>query len=84
MGGHMVGASLRLAGRQESCRDSWGCALTSKWQVGVLLWEHRGWIPRMASLYKVRPEACWASFQTKRTQNISTLSYEKTDMRYEN
>ena len=52
MGGHMVGASLRLAGRQESCRDSWGCALTSKWQVGVLLWEHRGWILRIASLYK--------------------------------
>ena len=52
MGRHMVGASQRLAGRQESCRDSWVCALTSKWQVGVLLWEHRGWILRMASLYK--------------------------------
>ena len=26
--------------------------LTSKGQVGVLLWEHRGWILRMASLYK--------------------------------
>ena len=48
----MVGASQRLAGRQESCRDSWVCALTSKWQVGVLLWEHRGWILRMTSLYK--------------------------------
>ena len=48
----MVGASQRLACRQESCRDSCACALTSKWQVGVLLWEHRGWILRMASLYK--------------------------------
>ena len=48
----MVGASQRLAGRQESCRDSWVCALTSKWQVGVLLGEHRGWILRMTSLYK--------------------------------
>ena len=69
MGRHMVGASQRLAGRQESCRDSWVCALTSKWQVGVLLWEHRGWILRMAALIKGRlsdnrPEAIAASFQT--------------------
>ena len=63
----MVGASQRLASRQESCRDSRVCALTSKQQVGVLLGEHRGWILRIASLYKVRPEACWASFQTKKT-----------------
>ena len=43
--------------------------LTSKGQVGVLLWEHRGWILRMAALIKGRlsdnrPEACGASFQT--------------------
>ena len=31
--------------------------LTSKGQVGVLFWEHRVWILRIASLYKVRPEA---------------------------
>ena len=30
--------------------------LTSKGQVGVLFWEHRVWILRIASLYKVRPE----------------------------
>ena len=30
-----------------------------------------------------RPEAFAASFQTKRTQNISILSYEKTGSRYE-
>ena len=48
--------------------------LMSKGQVGVLFWEHRVWILRIVSLYKVRPEACWAFFQTERTQNISTLS----------
>ena len=73
---HMVGASQRLAGRQESCRDSWVCALTSKWQVGVLLGEHRGWILRMATLIKGRlsdnrPEACGASFQTKKLRTFA-------------
>ena len=90
MGRHMVGASQRLAGRQESCRDSWVCALTSKWQVGVLLWEHRGWILRMASLYKgrllwpsadcqmvqtIRPETCGASFQTSEGEHQHTFLY---------
>ena len=63
----MVGASQRLAGRQESCRDSWVCALTSKWQVGMLLWEHRGWILRMAFSYKA-----------KNIAYNSTLSYALT------
>lgn len=31
----------------------------------------------------VRPEAYWASFQTKRTQNICMISYEKTGTRAE-
>ena len=31
----MVGASLKLAGRQESFQDSRVCALISNWQVGV-------------------------------------------------
>ncbi len=44
----MVGASLRLAGRQESFQDSRVGGLTSKGQVGVLLGEHRGWMLRMA------------------------------------
>ena len=30
--------------------------LTSKGQVGVLLWEHRGWILRMASLIKIEKQ----------------------------
>ena len=30
--------------------------LTSKGQVGVLLWEHRGWILRIASLIKVEKQ----------------------------
>ncbi len=30
--------------------------LTSKGQVGVLFWEHRGWILRMASLIKVEKQ----------------------------
>ena len=52
--------------------------LTSKGQVGVLLWEHRGWILRMAALIKGRlsdnrPEAFAASFQNKRIQNICML-----------
>ena len=76
---HMVGASQRLAGRQESCRDSWVCALTSKWQVGVLLGEHRGWILRMAALIKGRlsdnrPEAFAASFQTKKLRTFACFS----------
>ena len=70
MGRHMVGASQRLAGRQESCRDSWVCALTSKWQVGVLLWEHKGWILRMASLYKGQT-VC--RMQAIRHENLSGL-----------
>ena len=65
--------------------------LTSKGQVGVLLGEHRGWILRMAALIKgrlsddsdVRPEVFVASYQTKRTQHICMLSYEKTGSRYE-
>ena len=57
--------------------------LTSKGQVGVLLWEHRGWILRMAALIKGRlsdnrPEAFAASFQTKRTLNICLLSFTQT------
>ena len=44
----MVGASLRLAGRQESFQDSRVGGLTSKGQVGVLLGQHRGWMLRMA------------------------------------
>ena len=31
----MGGASLKLAGRQESFQDSRVCALISNWQVGV-------------------------------------------------
>ena len=50
MGGHMVGASLRLAGRQ--IPSEFGSALKIKRRGGVLLGEHRGWILRMASLYK--------------------------------
>ena len=74
----MVGASLRLAGRQESFQDSRVGGLTSKGQVGVLLGEHRGWILRMAALIKGRlsdnrPEAFAASFQNKRIQNICML-----------
>ena len=67
-------------GRQELPRNSrvsmspigsYVGGLTSKGQVGVLLGEHRGWILRMAALIKGRlsdnrPEACGASFQTKR------------------
>ena len=64
--------------------------LTSKGQVGVLLWEHRGWILRMASLYKgrllwpsadcqmvqtIRPEACGASFQTSEGEHQHTFLY---------
>ena len=30
----------------------------------MLLWEHRGWILRMASLYEVRPETIMVPFQT--------------------
>ena len=29
-------------------------AITSKWQVGVLLWEHRGWMLHMAFSYKAK------------------------------
>ena len=44
--------------------------LTSKGQVGVLLWEHRGWILRMATLIKGRlsdnrPEAGGLPFRLK-------------------
>ena len=44
--------------------------LTSKGQVGVLLWEHRGWILRMAALIKGRlsdnrPEAGGLPFRLK-------------------
>ena len=64
--------------------------LTSKGQVGVLLWEHRGWILRMASLYKgrllwpsadcqmvqtIRPETCGASFQTSEGEHQHTFLY---------
>ena len=79
MGRHMVGASQRLAGRQESCRDSWVCALTSKWQVGMLLWEHRGWILRMASLYKVSPEAFGLPFRLKRQVQGQRLERDAED-----
>ena len=80
----------RAHGQQELPCNSWvgkflrnsGQCLNIKRQVGVLLWEHREWILRMASLYKtdirqsdVRPEACGASFQTRRTQNICMLSH---------
>ena len=50
----MVGASLRLASRQESFQDSRVGGLTSKGQVGVLLWEHRGWMLHMALSYKAK------------------------------
>ena len=50
----MVGASLRLASRQESFQDSRVGGLTSKGQVGVLLGEHRGWMLHMAALIKGR------------------------------
>ena len=64
--------------------------LTSKGQVGVLLWEHRGWILRMASLYKgrllwpsadcqmvqtIRPETCGASFQTSEGEHQHAFLY---------
>ena len=126
-------------GRQELPCNSWvgkflqnsGQCLNVKRQVGVLLWGHRGWILRIASLIKIerqhnpsfllihivdstfhqpqagpplsperetccmlfhvltmwsqlfirqtiRPEACGASFQTIRTQNICMLSYALT------
>ena len=41
--------------------------LTTKGQVGVLLWEHRGWILRMAFSYKA-----------KNIAYNSTLSYALT------
>ena len=63
----MVGASLRLAGRQESFQDSRVGGLTSKGQVGVLLGEHRGWMLRMAFSYKA-----------KNISYNSTLSYALT------
>ena len=50
----MVGADLKSAGRQKFLWNFRGRAITSKWQVGVLLGAHRGWILRMASLYKGR------------------------------
>ena len=76
MGRHMVGASQRLAGRQ--IPSELGSALKIKGGSVQFLRNCRGWIPRMASLYKVSPEACWAFFQTERTQNISTLSFIQT------
>ena len=49
-------------GRQELLCNSWvgkflrnsGQCLNIKRQVGVLLWEHRGWILRMAFSYKAK------------------------------
>ena len=60
--------------------------LTSKGQVDVLLWEHRGWILRMAALIKgrlsddsdVRPEAFAASFQTRRNARMPKPCKRKT------
>ena len=50
----MVGASL---GSQvgKFLRNSGQC-LNVKRQVGVLLWEHRGWILRIASLVKIEKQ----------------------------
>ena len=50
--------------------------LTSKGQVGVLLGAHRGWILRMASLYKGR--LLWPSSDGQMVQT------KKTDIRHEN
>ena len=56
----------------------------------MLLWEHRGWILRMASLYKgrllwpsadcqmvqtIRPETCGASFQTSEGEHQHAFLY---------
>ena len=51
-------------GRQELPCNSWvgkflrnsGQCLNVKRQVGVLLWEHRGWILRIASLIKIEKQ----------------------------
>ena len=76
----MVGKFLRNSGQ----------CLNIKRQVGVLLWEHRGWILRMASLYKgrllwpsadcqmvqtIRPETCGASFQTSEGEHQHALLF---------
>ena len=47
--------ALGLAGRYEPYRLICQC-LNIKRQVGVLLWEHRGWILRMASLIKIEKQ----------------------------
>ena len=50
--------------------------LTSKGQVGVLLWEHRGWILRMASLYKGQTVCRMQAIRLKR-QEGGTRNDEK-------
>ena len=84
--------SVRALGSQVGMSPigSYVGGLTSKGQVGVLLWEHRGWILRMASLYKgrllwpsadcqmvqtIRPETCGASFQTSEGEHQHTFLY---------
>ena len=88
MGRHMVGASQRLAGRP--IPSEFGSALKIKRRGGVLLGEHRGggycvwplymksdrkpfWFP-----FSQQTGSLLASYQTKRIQNISTLSYIPT------
>ena len=48
--------SVRACGSQVgmSPMGSYVCGLTSKGQVGVLLWEHRGWMLHMAFSYKTK------------------------------
>ena len=93
----MVGASLGLAGRYEPYRliCRW---LNVKRPGRCAPWGAQGVDTAYGSSYKgqairhenlsgvlsdFRQEAFAASFQTKRTQNISILSYEKTGSRYE-